>query len=360
MNNKIDNTDIAIGVENYRERKESKVRMTCTLGEMVNRVSTEPKVPMLYSAIKEGSVGLVYGVAKTGKTIFCENLGMSIAAGRNKYLGKPINTSNNKVLFVSFEEFYSGRTNRNITQLKAFSEDEKKKVKTNFFVVTENAPKVLSSKEDWSFLRSAIKENNPGIVFLDSLTRIVEGQIENSDTAKTAMLAIREIADEYKITICLIHHSTKMDDEKAMTQQNVAGSRVISQETDFIIGINRTRDNVRYIKLVSARYADDNVNSVATFELDDNLWIRITGVAKEQDLLFPKLDRRKDNSNFDLLLSTMKAAIDEDGFVSTSDIKKTLVTDKIISEKAMHELLGKALDLNILSNPSRGKYTFVK
>jgi hypothetical protein len=88
------------------------------LREMIEKVQSEPKREMLYSGIQKNSIGFVFGPSKSAKTIFCENLGLSIAAGKGDYLGLPINSENRKVLFASLEEFYSGRTDRNAKQIQ--------------------------------------------------------------------------------------------------------------------------------------------------------------------------------------------------------------------------------------------------
>ena len=46
-----------------------------------------PPKQMLWSGVKEKSFGLVFGPSKSGKTIFSENLAISIAIGRKDYLG---------------------------------------------------------------------------------------------------------------------------------------------------------------------------------------------------------------------------------------------------------------------------------
>lgn len=67
---------------------------------------------MIYSIIKSNSTGLIYGLAKTGKTIFCENMGMSIAAGRNTFLDDLPDIDNPLVPFLFLEENCKGRTGR--------------------------------------------------------------------------------------------------------------------------------------------------------------------------------------------------------------------------------------------------------
>src|SRR5690606_9535313 len=97
---------------------EETLSYSCPLDEMFKTIKSEPPCIMIYSGIKQNSVGFVFGSSKAGKTIYCENLGMLIAAGASEYLGEPIGLKNGKVLFVSLEEFYRGRTERNLKQAR--------------------------------------------------------------------------------------------------------------------------------------------------------------------------------------------------------------------------------------------------
>ncbi|KQN32368.1 hypothetical protein ASE92_17330 [Pedobacter sp. Leaf41] len=345
----------AIFETEYKKKKE-KLNVTCSLAEMFNRVKNEPKIPMLYPAIKEGSVGLIYGVAKTGKTIFCENLGMSIAAGRKEFLGKEINSSSKKVLFISMEEAYQGRTERNMKQFESFNDEEKESVLANYIVANENVPKIITSNEDWNIVENAIVENEAKIVFMDSLTRMVDGQIENADIARFTMLKIRELADKLKITLIMIHHSTKMNEDQPMTLQNVAGSRVISQEADFIIGINKTSSNVRYSKLVAARYANDNNSTVEKFELDENLWVNVNGNAEEHQILNPTFDKRRSDHSLGLILDKLKELNGENELIDAKLLTESLVINKMISEPTLYANLKKGTALGRIINPEKGKY----
>jgi ABC-type iron transport system FetAB ATPase subunit len=74
------------------------VSYTTTLGKMMEKVKHEPPQQLIYSGIKENSVGFIFGPSKSGKTTFTENLGLSIASGQFEYLGRPINARNPKVL----------------------------------------------------------------------------------------------------------------------------------------------------------------------------------------------------------------------------------------------------------------------
>ena len=134
---------------------------TSNIRDMMARVQSEPKMKMIYSGIKENSVGFIFGPSKSAKTIFCENLGFSIASGATSFLDIPLNIENRKVLFLSLEEFYAGRTERNETQLsKLLSSGKGDTWLDNYIVVNENMPRYISTDEEWDILKKVITERS--------------------------------------------------------------------------------------------------------------------------------------------------------------------------------------------------------
>ena len=106
----------------------------------------EPPSQMIYSGIKQNSVGFIFGASKAGKTIYGENLGMSIAAGAKEYLGEPIGIENGKVLFVSLEEFYKGRTERNLKQAKKLQKEYGSEWTENYHAAPIDFPQIFNNK----------------------------------------------------------------------------------------------------------------------------------------------------------------------------------------------------------------------
>ena len=102
--------------------------------EALNMLETTEPVEMLWNGVKENSFGLVFGPPKSGKTIFCENLAISFALGRNDFMGYPINKEPQKIMFIGLEEFWRNRFERNAKQFSTLSDDEKKLFQNNFII----------------------------------------------------------------------------------------------------------------------------------------------------------------------------------------------------------------------------------
>ena len=260
-----------------------------------------PEPKYIWNGIVEGSFGYIFGAAGVGKTICCENLGISIAAGSDSFLGVPLDNSiRRNVLFIAMEEygqFSRKRNKKQVEYLGLLSTDD-----FVFNVSTENFPEYFSTQEDWDKLEKIIQESEAEVVFMDSMTRVTEGTIEESKTSRMVSIKLRMIANKHNITLIVIHHSTKLNGNR-ITQDSMAGSRVISQEADFVYAINMT-DNVRYIKEVKCRYKPLN-DKVTIFKINDNAWLEKVKETHENYIVVAQ-DNRENPSNDQLITEAIE------------------------------------------------------
>lgn len=331
--------------------KTEDVKYTCSLAEMIEQVDKEPKPVMVYSGIKEGSVGFVFGPSKSGKTIFCEALGMSIAAGASSFLNKPIVSSNNKVMFMSLEEHSINRTERNKLQLDYIAKSQDSKWLNNYIVIKDMFPRYIETVEQWGLLKKAINANKPGVVIIDSLTHLYAGSIEDSKVAKEVMKKLRALADETKATVICIHHTRKMND-KPIDINTLAGSRVIAQEADFLIGINRNPKGVRYIKEVAFRYKANETETVSTFSINENCWPELAGTDDEFKLLAVG-DGRIDDANRSLIMEYYEERNDD---VTAKELETEFVTPGTMSRQTLFTSLSTLVSENKLMKVKKGIY----
>jgi archaellum biogenesis ATPase FlaH len=326
---------------------------------MIDRVNEMPPQNYLFRGIKIPSIGSIFGVPKGGKTIVVESLAYSVAAGLSQFIGENIYTGNNRVLLISLEEYFQSRTERNQKQIRYFTEkyDLDPNWINNVFVVDENFPKHLLTDADWKMLDEEIGRINPTMVMIDSLTRLTIEPIEDSTVATKLMKKLREITYKHNIAMVLIHHTHKMEN-RPITLATLAGSRVIGQELDFMIGINRTSDNDRYIKDVAYRYASDDSDFVTKFIINEHLVIESLGPAREHKLLEGTVSPDEQNPN-DLKLQQYFLEYTQDDIsviIETKLLKEQFVETGIMSGPTLHASLKRLINNNTIWQPEKGKY----
>lgn len=250
-----------------------------------------PPKQMLWSGVKEKSFGLVFGPSKSGKTIFSENLAISIAIGRTDYLGYSLEGIPKKVLFIGLEESFENRIDRNILQFESLNEEEQLLMDENYEVQELDFPKFVVTNQNWDNLHQTVKDSGAEVVFIDSITRMNHGKLEDGKTAEEIMSKLRNISQELNVTLFAIHHTPKLHGSP-ITMDSIKGSAVFAQESDFAIGINRTDKKHRYMKNVFFRYASDDDEFVKEFVIESDAWLDLTREVDEDEIL-QRADRRR-------------------------------------------------------------------
>jgi hypothetical protein len=324
--------------------------------ELIKRAKTLPPRRVIWNNIGENSFGYIFGSPKSGKTIIAENLGLSIASGAEMFLGKPINIDNRRVLFVSLEEYWENRTQRNAKQIAKICPDfENCEWAHNFIVIDENFPNYLVTKEEMKKLELLIKDVNPGIVFIDSLSRMGDGKIEDSDVAKNLTKQLNEIARNNKISIVCIHHTPKLQGQP-LSISSLAGSRIIGQECDFAIGVNKISNGTRYIKEVASRYEEESEGIVTPFTINGDCWIEVHEQRAEMSIIL-ELDGRRDDKNRNIAFEFIRINKEnESGVVKTKDLEKGLVLTNKMSRATLFKVLEDLQNDELIISEKKGEY----
>lgn len=345
--------------QKQREKKLKNITEAVSIEKLLNDLEKEPPEKMFWKGIRQDSFGFIFGAGKTGKTIFTENLALSVASGQPQFMGFPIALENRKTLFISLEEFWRQRTDRNRKQIisleKGLTAEQILEWKKNYIVGDKNFPCYLTTEQEWIYLFELVKNHSPGLVIIDSMTRLYSGAIESSEVAKEVMLKLRDFQNEMGITLIVIHHTPKQIG-KPLSIDSLAGSRILAQDADFAIGINKSLEGKRYIKDVFYRYAADDSDFVTEFSIDENLWCKETGKGNEFDILKGG-DGRIDNSSREAILDKMREIKERNGelLIKISAMCDEIVeVENIMSKKTFYSTLKKLLKEEAIINAEKG------
>lgn len=331
--------------------KENQFKLV-SLETLFKEVENHPKRNIIWKGISEGTMGYIFGPSKSGKTTLAENLAISIACGRSSFFGNRILVEAQKVLVISFEENSIQRTERARKQIELLDEHEKALVLKNYYQPDSNFTYNLVGEDDWLRLSTVIEKSGAKIVVIDSLTRLYSGSIEDSKESQKLTLNLRKLQDKLGITVICIHHSIK--NQPILTQDSIAGSRVVLQECDFAIGVNKTNTGKLYVKDVLYRYAEPDNDFVEQFEINENGWVTPLGKTKEYSLS-KKYDGRRNDENLKKLEDYLSKN-HKSGVVATKQLIEFFVDTKSFSKPTLHNLLEKLIDNKRLQKLGNGVY----
>ena len=330
-----------------------------TVNCLAQRFASIPEPLRVFRGIIEPSVGCFFGPSKSGKTTLVENLMFALAAGKDAYLGDPIHSSKRKVLLINLEEYPRSRTLRNKRQIEAITREQRDSpgCVENVYVIDDTFPRYFTTDEHWDSFDREIGRISPSVVMLDSMTRLTLDSIEDSSVATKIMKRLREITHRHGIALILVHHTQKIND-RPITLASLAGSRVIGQEMDFMIGVNRLSNNVRYLKDVAYRYYPDDAEYVLKFQIDFNQIIQPLGEAYESDLLRAATTQTTVNENDQIILNYFLEVTSQDAavVVHTPDLYDRFVNTGTMTRPTLHAALKRLENSGVIHKPEKGTY----
>jgi len=335
--------------------------------ELIKIYSNEPDPTFYWRGIEDVSFGYVFGPSKAGKTIFCENIAMSLAVGRNTFFKSKMIGEPKRVFLVAMEEDYRKRTRRMQKQMSELSESETQLFNDNVIIAGQTFPRFMVDMKQWEAFEVLVEEISPDVIIIDSLTRMMKGDITNRDICKEILARLRNFAYDNGLCLLMIHHSTK-NNGKPLTMDSMAGSSVMSQEADFSIGLNRNElTNQRYLKEVFYRYEESN-DLVNLYEIDNKSnWLIPTEESYESRII--NNSGEKSANNYEKVISYLETKAEEKlsendqaekYFIKVSELKKEFVQTNTMPSRTFDYTLMNIVKNNILiPDGSKGTYTYL-
>jgi archaellum biogenesis ATPase FlaH len=257
-----------------------------TLSTAITYCNTLPPVSKLYLGIPNTpGVTLIVGKAKSGKSIFMENMAYALLdKDTTHFLGREIATVD-RIAILSYEEMLINRTQRQMMQISALESDNIKYITDNLYVFDDDhANQVIS------IAIGILQGLKPDVVFIDSLGKLADDPIEESRYAQKLMNNLRKISEALQCPLILLHHTVKNISMESSDLSSVAGSRVIGQEADSIYSLSvDPPTRIRTLKPVALRYSGDEndeitfiINDSCLLETDSSYSLRSTLTASHQ------------------------------------------------------------------------------
>lgn len=199
---------------------------------------TESRRQIVKGLVAAGDVGCVIGAPGVGKSLLAPCLGYAIAQGRDVF---GLRVRQGLSFYVAAEDqFGMGQRVRALRRQNGEAEE---------FVLVGGVSDLLSKgSRDLRELRSAVKEQRPAVVFIDTLAMAFPGLEENSAEGMGRVVAVARSLTKWGAAVVLIHHDTK-DGAQGLPR----GHSLLNGALDFSLMLKRGDDDIVRGKLTKNR-----------------------------------------------------------------------------------------------------------
>jgi len=221
-------------------------------------------IPTLLDPIfpKKGIVVLA-GSSDTGKSSFLRDFAISVAEGKNDYLGFRLHPTHNKIIYYSTEDDDDSLAYLLYKQREKISNPEK----------LSNIKFIFHLNDPIQELEAELQVNPVDCIIIDALGDILEGNMNHLNDVRTYLSNYKIIANRYNCLIILLHHTNKNSENAMPSKHHISGSHGLEAKSRLAIEFRKDKSNAnkRHICIVKGNYLTEDYKTksfVLTFNED--------------------------------------------------------------------------------------------
>jgi RecA-family ATPase len=236
-----------------------------TANRWIEEAKNRPIPKMLFGEFWfEGELCILFSDTNLGKSILAVQIGNSISKSE-QIDGFLLESPQQPILYFDFE-----LSDKQFENRYSINYEEHYNFDNNFIRVEIDADAVIPENKDFEShlcdsLELAILKSNSKILIIDNLT-FLKTDTEKAKDALSLMKQLKLLKNKYDLSILVLAHTPKRDLSKAITKNDLAGSKMLINfcDSSFTIGGCYTDKNIRYIKQIKQRnteevYGSENV-----------------------------------------------------------------------------------------------------
>jgi len=206
------------------------------------------------AVLTAGGILQLTGAGKIGKSMLLLNIAYGLALGRD-VLGFGI-TKPRRVLYLNGENS-QGTMQERLTLLRDyFCIDEEQVIKTRENLQFCSVALLLPKSEALAEIRGNLAEIKPEILILDPLKNFFSGEENSSDSMRDFMAAIRKLILEFSVTVIILHHTGKKQNEDGFYSGR--GSSLLADDAEVTAAFRKNAsEKGRFELSVTGRNCDE-------------------------------------------------------------------------------------------------------
>jgi RecA-family ATPase len=269
-----------------------------TANERMKDALSQPHLKKLFGDLwYEGELHIMFSDNNKGKSILGFQIADSIARGSNAVDELPNELEKSTVIYYDFEmqdrQFLRRYTAENNSMPVSFPD--------NLYIENPNIGQMLrennrSTREDLIFgkIEDDIVTLNPRVIIIDNISCLNSASAHEANVAMDIITRLNDLKLTYKISILALAHTPKVDQGSALSKNQLAGSKKLSDLSDSISAIGssmkESESDIRYLKQLKCRMDEMKYesNNVLIFSLDKDqnyLKFKFENFGHENDLI---------------------------------------------------------------------------
>jgi len=229
--------------------------------------------------VPESMICAFYGPAGQYKSTLSLYLALCIATGKDTFLYRT--KKKGKVLWIDEEMGLIGLKHK-VEQLAKGLGIKSDDLNESFYYTSMMGIK-LDTEEGVSLLKSHILLRDINIIFVDSMSKVIEGDENKTQDMSKFLHNLRMVSDEFGIAYVFMHHTRK--EEGRRTLNSMRGSTEFANQIDYGYSLEKVGDNK--VKLCQEKNRYCEVSKGINFEVsvvDESMTLTYVGLAKDESL----------------------------------------------------------------------------
>lgn len=196
---------------------------------------------------KVGLASLV-GSSDTGKSSFLRQLALSIALGKDDFIGFKLNPNTQNVIYVSTEDdkfSTNSSIKKQLTELADGSNIEDLK-HLDFIFDTENLLKSLEL---------ILSEKEVDLIVIDAFTDVFNDEISSNTKVRNFLSQYHNLAIKHNCLVIFLHHNGKRTELSSPSKNNIIGSQAFEAKMRSVLEVRQSRNgNSRLLTLLKCNF----------------------------------------------------------------------------------------------------------
>ncbi len=234
--------------------------------------------------IPYNSVVVLAGFTGVGKSLFCYQLGLSLAMGLIDYTGFKINKPC-RVLYLNFEINEQELHKRHRSLVENMNTETYTGKPENFQMNVLDSD-TLIFQENWGRIESTLEAfEDFSLIIVDNLYASTNEDEEKNFKLKPLLSRINDIRQKFNCSILLVtHHVKKNTEDKFLDLKMVRGGSTLTNFSDVVVQMAQSEqeEEMTIMKITKSRGESDSRGlAIGLYYNDETKWFKRGGIVNE-------------------------------------------------------------------------------